>query len=285
VLTIEPGRRADGAAWWADHGFHRIGPPAHLPSSSPDHAQVEVWIRVPEDARVGLAQREDGVWVTDWPPGTIADRVEYRGEGDARRVVDVRGTRLDEAGAPVDHLYRPQNRDPPGGTLVGYEWPAHDANAREAATDALVRRTGRESLRKKMDCVGCHVPLRPDNRRPKEHGVVSRGTDADGWFTPTTVLRDAVPVETYGRYDPNVPDPLVSATCGAEPAGLAGDGARWHCPDGVVPLATRDVARGRATSDPATRALCASRAWLAARLGATKAKVFPETCKPSRMSD
>ena len=264
VRTIEPGRLKGGAAWWADAGFHRVGPPIHLPSAEEDSAQVEVWVRVPDGAPVALVERSDGVSVTDWPVGSEADRVEYRGTGANRRVVDVRGTRL-TADGPLDHIYRPLDRDTPGTPLVGYEWPAHDAAQREAATEAMVLRTGRESLRKKMHCVRCHTPLRPDNERPKQHGLVDRGTDAAGWFTPTTVLRDRVPVERYGRHDRNIADPLVTVGCADGRVLQPGEALESAC-NGVVPFGERDVVAGLKAGDSDTEALCASRSWLATRL-------------------
>src|SRR5690606_38351491 len=61
----------------AREGFVLLVPPVHLPSSSPDRDQVETWVKLPEGARIALLWDEAGRPSLGFPPGTLADRVEW----------------------------------------------------------------------------------------------------------------------------------------------------------------------------------------------------------------
>ncbi len=258
----------------------RLEPPIHLPSSAPDASQVEIWLRLPEHGEISTRTGEDGVARLDFPPGTIADRVEYAGLGDDRRVVDVRGATVDDAGRCRWHVLRPTSAVTDA-ALFGVQWPCDDDDAQSSATsmmlDALATRgfsadvpptaRARElaSFAAKNDCGGCHRRARPDATVEGEHGIVHRGTDANGFFVPQTVLSDAVPLERYGRFDPNAADPAVTAHCdGGRPAARVdrNGSMRWSCSDGRVPVGRYDWGIARRRDPFRVARLCSSRAAL-----------------------
>lgn len=227
-------------------GAFEVVPPVHFPQ--PAIGAVSVWLSLPNDARVDRVTRDDGASVLGWPPGTTADRIETRGSGADLRVVDVRGTRIDADGRRWHHVFRPVDNDP-ARALVGVEWPADDPELHAIAVDTFVQRlrdggvqSGLDAVRSKLDCDGCHRPMRPDNQTPMEHGLVARGTDAAGWFTPSTVLADDVPLERYGARDLNAADPYVTVVC----------------PACAVPRATLAFEGALRAGDGHARAVCAS---------------------------
>ncbi len=243
-------------------------PPVHVPQPGPGDPQVRVHLRLPDGGRVSLVETADGRRVPSWPPGTIADRVETRGD----RVVDVRGTSIDAQGRRWHHVYRPGHRHP-AAPPVGVEVPAGHPDAGRRAVEVFLDARGDteivkaskdpeahlQAVRDKLDCDGCHVPLRPDNTVKGEHGLVSRGTDAAGWFVPATVLAADVPLETWGRYDPNLADPFVRARCPSGEVTLpqAGKG-HASCADGALPRAALDVPAALAANDAHALGYCAS---------------------------
>ncbi len=261
-------------------GFVQMVPPVHLPSSSPERDQVEIWVKIPEgpsiDVELDARQRP----TLRFAAGTVADRVEFVGRGDARRIVDIRGTRIEDDGSQTFYVYRPV-ADGPLAPLFGVEWAREDTKAHEAATDRLVaklaelpplvsmpeprRRRVLEGVRAKNRCAGCHGLARPDNETPGQHGIVDRGTDLSGFFTPQTVLWDEVAIEAYGAHDRNAADPAVEIFCAGDSAGAPAAKER-RCPDG-------SIAHGRLrweASEPLARAhldqVCESRAALFAHM-------------------
>ncbi|MCB9680194.1 MAG: Ig-like domain-containing protein [Alphaproteobacteria bacterium] len=275
------------STFWPRSGFTPMVPPVPLPSAVAGQDTVEVWVRVPADARLAVVDGPDGPTLR-WPAGAAADRVEWRGTGEGRHVVDVRGTILDADGVAWDHLYRPAGVGPEA-PLLGVRWPASDVGVRAAAVawlgDALADRPPmapasteakarwRESLERKAVCTSCHVPLRPANARPGAHGLVDRGTDANGWFTPATLLADDVPMETYSQ-DRSAAVSAVSVRCGSE-AAHQGVRGTWACPDGSTPIGHLDLAAAW-TSDPDhAAAVCAGRRWLADHLDETGLSRWP----------
>lgn len=262
-------------------GFVQLVPPGHLPSSSPSRDQVEIWVKVPEGATIELHHDDAGRPSLEFPAGTLADRVEWFGTGDERRIVDIRGTRIEADGAQTFYVYRPTAPDPRA-PLFGLEWARDDAQAQQDATVRLAAKVGErppvvgmsasrraavlDGVRARNACAGCHGLSRPENARPREHGVVDRGTDHSGFFTPSTVLWDEVPLEAYGAHDRSWNDPSIEVRCGDQPATPPEDGQPRRCPDG-------GIARGRLqwnASEPAARAhlkaVCEGRAWLAAHM-------------------
>jgi hypothetical protein len=208
-------------------GAFAVVPPVRLPVPA-EGKHVEIWLSVPDGATIG---HRDGR-IGPYPPGTIADRVEFRGE----RVVDVRGTRIDAEGRRVHHVFKPV---PGASALLGAAWFADDPIDTAAAIDRLmdgleargVHRT--DAIRRKLDCESCHTADRPDNTTRREHGLVNRGTDAAGFFTVATLLAESVPLEHYG-HDANLADPDVLVRC---PEGTATRGVHATCPGDAVPRA------------------------------------------------
>jgi hypothetical protein len=271
----------DPQTHWQRDGVVPMVPPAHHPSAMRDRDAVTVYVEIPDDGALSLVQRSDGRDVLSWPAGTVADRVERWGPAGSDRVVDVRGTRIDADGKRWHHVYRPTDTDADS-PLLGAEWPADDPERAVAAIDAfldalaespLVRRQADPAayvsgVRGKLDCDGCHQPLRPDNERHAQHGLVNRGTDAAGFFTPSTVLHDEVPLERYGTWDRNLEAPFLEVRCaGATPTlPAATEGAHPSCPDRVVPTAHYALDDALRADQPHARAVCASWRHLASHI-------------------
>ena len=192
------------------------------------------------------------------------------------RVVDVRGTRIDAEGQRWHHVYQPVSKDP-SAALVGAEWRSGDSAAAEAAKDGFIDalaksdRKNLDGVRSKLGCDGCHTLDRLPNTRPGEHGIVARGTDGAGFFTPSTLLADAAPLEVYG-VDPNPGAPFTTITCadGNPPEIRA---KRVRCASGV-PTAHVDVAAAAEAGDPHALAVVASREHLLG--GADRVAVLSE---------
>ncbi|NVB37290.1 hypothetical protein G6O69_05570 [Pseudenhygromyxa sp. WMMC2535] len=303
-LTIaEPWRH------WEDEGFVEMVPPVRLPTATPGADDVAIWLRIPEggvietrrregDAAGGAAGEATGeeageaasAWILAFPPGTIADRVESRGRGGTRGVIDVRGTELAEAGEEWMHTLR-RDGGAKGG-LFGYEWPRSSTAAHAEATRLLLAelaeippgssmseeaRAGYLSrIQTKNQCVTCHVHGRADNRREGERGVVNRGTDGSGFFTPQTVLLDEIPLERYGTIDPNLRDPWVTLRCPEGEAKLESKKGRLlaTCPDNAVPVGRFDLDKALSHGDERAERICAARRYLYAHLDERGREVF-----------
>ena len=141
------------------------------------------------------------------------------------------------------------------------------------------------AFRSKNACLPCHDPLRRDNETKGQFGLVNRGTNASGFFTPATAFADEVPMEQYGAHDRTVPDPLVDIFCGEE---LLSDEVRrtWdrHCPQGRVPRARWDWTRAWAEAPTRAKTRCDLAERLFSRMNAeTKASVetFFDNCSKS----
>ncbi len=254
VLSLD-----DPRSVWAEGGDAvQVVPAGHLPSGEVNRDATEVWVTLPPGGELATEVLAGGRLGLSFPPGTSADRVEWRGDGDARRIVDVRGTTLEADGPRSHHVWVPVRRDPDA-SLVGVSWPAGDLVAADEALDALVAAVAphrpepaawEQQYRSKHGCDACHTLDRPDNLAAGDHGLVNRGTDGQGWFTPSTVLAPDVPVETYGAWRGDDLDPYIVRD------------------DGPVPRVHLDVARGLAAADPHTLAHCRSVAWVVDHLRA-----------------
>jgi hypothetical protein len=278
---------------WAREGFVEMVPPVRLPSSTRDADDVAVWLKIPDGGVIETrwSDAREG-WVLAFPPGTVADRVEQRGSGDRRAVVDVRGTRIGEGGEEWMHTLRRAEAGPDA-SLFGYEWPRSNPDAHAVATEKLLAELAHrppgntmseaartrmlDSVRTKNQCVTCHVYERPDNRFEGEHGLVNRGTDASGFFTPQTVLLEVVPLEPYGGWDRNLDDPAVAIEC---PDGAATQRskskdkrkrARVVCRNAAVPRGRLDVS---ALPRERLDRLCRARRYLFDHLDARGREVY-----------
>lgn len=257
-------------------GFTALVPPAHIPSSDPELDQVTVWLKLGDGAIT--TETVDGRSVLVFPDGTTADRVEHAGRGTARFIADIRGTVLTAQG-PRFHVYRPTAAKPDA-PLFGAEWPADDADAHATATDYLAEQIGKsdpvasweparrhaevQSFRQKNACLPCHDPARSENTRAGEHGLVNRGTDGSGFFTPYTLFEDDVPLEQYGAHDRSMTDPLLDIMCGETV--IATDGWDRVCPQGAAPRARWRWDKAWAQAPTRAKQRCTQAEWLFERM-------------------
>ncbi len=260
-------------------GFTALVPPAHIPSSDAEIDQVTVWLKLGAGA---ITTREvDGRTLLVFPEGTRADRVEKAGRADVAFIADIRGTTL-TADGPRFHVYRPAAPQP-AAPLFGAQWPSDSADAHAVATDYLAGRIAEsepvkswkpaareaelQSFRGKNACLPCHDPARPENTRAGEHGLVNRGTDGSGFFTPYTLFEDDVPLEQYGAHDHTLGDPLVDVVCGEEIVAQT-EGKTWDrsCPAGQTPRARWRWDRAWAQAPTRAKQRCAQAKWLFERM-------------------
>ena len=256
---------------WNKEGFVELVPPVHLPSSDHQIDQVEIWAKLPDGGTITEVEAASGAPIgLKFPPGSVLDRVEYANHQGKRFVVDVRGTRIADDGSQWFHVYR---RGEAG--LFGFEWARSDEAAHGRATAALLERLATVEPGKSMDetrraaflrdvegknaCAQCHAISREINTTQREHGLVNRGTDASGFFTPWTLFADAIPLETYGGNDRSETDPWVTISCpdGGEPT-AAKDG-RARCAENAVPLGTYDLNGALREADPRALRICTGR--------------------------
>ncbi len=235
---------------------------------------------------IGSTRGDDGVARLLFGPGTVADRIEFAGADTERRIVDVRGAELDAAGGCWFHVLRPTD-ETPGGPLEGVRWPCYDMEAEAAATEVMRARLSESPAFSRMrpeararalagfvernDCSGCHQRGRPDAATRGERGAVHRGTDASGFFTPPTMLRDTAPIEPYGAFDPNLDDPAIEIACPAddlERHGPHNGGTRVRCGDGRVPVGKLDWSLLWTRDSQRAKAICRGRRWLIGHMDA-----------------
>jgi hypothetical protein len=275
----------DPATYWTRGGFVEMTPPVRLPSQD-GKEYIAIWLRLPETGLLRIVRREGKEPTLSYPPGTVADRVDLRDARIPSSVTDVRGTRFD-GGQEYFHVLRSvaphgDQRTPP--LLSGVEWKRGDAVAERGATDRMLasmatmrglQDTGSDSMlrqfERRNDCASCHVHDKPEQRGPRGDALVpNRGTDADGLYAVVTVLRDEAPLETHRARDMNEGDPFVRVTCDDGAAGTLVPGPRgrrhFSCADGSVPRGRLDLPAALAVGDAHAKAVCASRAYLAAHM-------------------
>jgi len=264
---------------WRTHGFVSMEPPIRLPHGRGRRDRTEVFVRVEGEGRVDV---DEGELV--FPPGTVADRVEYRREAGAWKVADVRGTRFTSDGERF-HAYRPEGLDAEG--LFGAEWARGDEASRrrtitlfadamtkgagfrraEPGHDATQRERSVHRFSRLLDCASCHGHRRPE-ADPRAAAELRRGTDASGMHVFRYVLADRAPLETYRPLDPNADDPFVTYECGGQPtdrAQLVGPPGTTavRCPNGDVPTLRYALADALDAGDARAQRVCESRRALA----------------------
>ena len=275
----------DPATYWTRSGFVEMTPPVRLPSQD-GNEYIAIWLRLPEAGLLRIERREGSEPTLSYPPGTVADRVDMRDARIPSSVTDVRGTRF-EGGQEYFHVLR--SVTPPGDHratpfLSGVEWKRGDALAERSATDRML--TSMATVRgledpgsdpmlrqfeRRNDCASCHVHDKPEQRGPRGDALLpNRGTDADGLYAVVSVLRDEAPLETHRARDMNEGDPFVRVTCDDGAAGTIVPGRRgrrhFSCADGSVPRGRLDLPAALAAGDAHAKAVCASRAYLAAHM-------------------
>ena len=272
----------DPHARWFHGEFVQMVPPVHMPSPRAHRDEVEVWLHT--DA-IDLVEGGTDTARLRFVGATVADRIEWTGEGDARRIVDVRGTELGADGSCAHHVLRPVDETPEA-ALFGLAWPCDEPTAqawvddhmreRLAAMPPFVRMPDERRAQaldgfvQRNDCDGCHIEGRADADRIGAYGAVSRGTDASGFFAPQSVLRDEMPLEAYGAFDRNTTDPSISVRCAVGEPTLeeARPGVhRWRCADRQVPRARVDWAVLARTDRARLDQICEARRHLVDALG------------------
>lgn len=268
---------------WRTRGFVPMEPPIRLPRGRALRDRTQVFVRIEGDGRIDV---EAGELV--FPPGTVADRVEYRREADRSdrwKVADVRGTRFTTAGERF-RAYRPEGLDTDA--LFGAEWRRDDDAGRQRAIalfkdamtkgagfrraepghDAAARTRSVDRFSSLLDCASCHGHRRHE-ATADEDAHLRRGTDASGMHVFRYVLADRAPLETYRPQDPNADDPFVTYECAGEPtdrAALVGPAGTTavRCPNGDVPTLHYALADALNAGEAHARRVCESRRALAA---------------------
>jgi hypothetical protein len=264
-VTVVAGFRMEGMA--------AMTAPIRPPHTNGGRDRTVVWLRVPEGSRA------TAIWLDDqrryalrFPAGTTAARVESWDGA----VADVRGTRLEVEEREIFFVLRPTARE-----LTGFEWPRGRRRAQERANASLAALAPDEHtaahLVRQNDCASCHVHARASNTRPREHGILNRATDANGFFAIESVLEDEAPLESYRPEDPNLGDPYIEVRCGdasAEIVSRAGEERHARCPGGQVPRARYDLVRALAAADAHALEVCESRRALFAWVDRTAREAF-----------
>lgn len=258
-------------SWHSRHGYVRLEPVAHPPSSSSRQDQVETWVKIPG----GITRGRYGLTM---PPQTQADRVEFRNSGSARRIVDIRGTEILNDGQSF-HVYRP-TASRSSASLYGVHWSRGDTSGRAASLQRMVKHLERSPpgkhmaasarskylarFQEKSDCASCHSFNRAENRVPRQWGLVNRGTDGSGFFGIYAVLQDRVALESYGDFDRSLDDPALDVACWVDGARQGPPHSR-RCARGIA-MATIDWSRAWSQTPQRARQICASRRYLVERM-------------------
>lgn len=297
-------------AWREAAGFVLMQPPVNLPTTAFGKSRVDVHLKLPEGGMIEVRDDgPDGGPNLHLPPGTVGDRLEYLklGKGDEAQWVlaDVRGGSITEDGQ-LFHVLRPVEPGA-GAALFGYEWTrggeqlaarAHERIAYSMRHEGMGFARSRKDPDKSADhfvglarCDGCHLRNKPTYKTRADVKAAdawrpNRASDASGYYSVLTTLRDEMVIEGGRPWDPNPDDPLVSVTCPEGEAKLVSNdekGTRhYECPEGVLPIGRRDVAKGLASGDVTTVRLCAARRYLRDHMGETARQTFApafESCK------
>jgi len=273
---------AERTTSWSERGYARMTGALRPPTSMDGHNGIEVWIKLPDGAPIDV--RSDGPRPhLVLPPGTSVDRVETIGGPDGvARVDDVRGTDLEVDGRERFHVLR---RD--DDRLVGFSWLGRDEASQRRADEALGEwLRGRGSSAREVSrlvglnqCAHCHLVDKPGSVKANEGGLPNRPTDGHGFYQVEGVLRDEVAAETARPRDTNLDDPFITHRCatGDPPRRVETErSVHLRCADGSPPLGRLDVARALASEDAHATAVCASRAFLHARMTNAAREVFSE---------
>jgi hypothetical protein len=286
-------------SFWQREGFVPMDAPVRPPTSEDGRDRIVVYLKLPAGGVVTTrfieAQQR---YSLEYPTGTLADRVEYQGDGPIDgppqpgwRVGDVRGASLASEGDWF-HVYR-GTTDSATAPLLGLSWPRGDDTAQLEATSALVglvldgrvraprsaaaRATMGERLRSLNGCAACHARERPPRARMDAPGIVNRASDSSGFFQVSTVLSDRAPLEMHRPRNLNVGDPFMRFVCGEgeTPAVVEDSGlGSVRCPGREVPVGVLDLASALRAADPHALRVCASRRFLYEHLDALGRSVW-----------
>lgn len=282
---------------WRD--FVAMEPPIRLPRTRLLRDRTTVFLRIVGDGRLDV---RDGALV--FPPGTEADRVEYRRLGERFTVADVRGTRFTTAGERF-YAFRPERAELDG-PLFGFEWRRGDERGRRLGIEGFERAMHRgagfshgevgydererdRSVRRfagLLDCASCHGHARPEAQPYEASPLPRRGTDGSGMHVFRYVLTDEAPMETYRPIDPNADDAFVRFVCGdgSTPDGPRGT-TRVRCANGDVPTLRYALREALAAGEPHARAVCESRRALAGWMTARARRAYRDALTECGLTD
>lgn len=278
-------RVEDQTTFWRDQGYVELFPTIPLPTSHDRRSSIRTVVRVPADARIDARfVPEQDRFVVVWPAGTRAARVEgllYRVGEPALTISDVRGVWKADDERTWFFVLRPDGGEPET-ELVGWAWRRGEHIQHDAATTALLAhaRTTKapvdeppygpdalKRLREVNECASCHEHARPRQLFVGQDEPARRATDDLGLYVSSSVLTDSCAVANHRAEDLIDEDPFVSVHCGDRAAEPTPEGpAMYRCPEGLVPVARRDVGRALATGHDYTARVCASRRWFHARM-------------------
>lgn len=255
--------------YWKSNGFVEMVGPLRLPTDSHRIDNIQVWLKLPENGKITAFRindsREDRYTLV-YPPGTIADRVEF--DATMFGVGDVRGARIDANGNTLFHVFE----QAPGldyHQLTGSEWQRKDDAADVAAGESLValfypnaNEAVRNQFRSLNQCGACHQPNAPvpiSTAWPYRHM-----SDSQGFFQPIAALQDWMTVRNHRPVDLNANDRFITVYCGNQPTR-----AKWNaeaiwfdCPQGQAPIGKLNMAAALQARDPHALQVCESRAYL-----------------------
>lgn len=265
---LTPMSRPNRLSFWKDSGFQEMVGPLHLPTDASQKDTIEVWLKLPDTGKVTAQLINDSLeerYTLVYPPGTIADRVEYQ-KGDPSGVGDVRGARIDENGATRFHVYETVPKTD-FSMLQGFEWPRVGDVADVVAGDALAwlfypsaESKVRNQFRELNHCGKCHQENAPIPSTTL--GDFRYESDSRGFFQPLTVLSDEVTVRNHRPRDLNADDPFVTVYCENQPvkALTNASGARWYeCAKNIAPVGKLDIVAALKAKDTHAQALCQAR--------------------------
>jgi hypothetical protein len=140
----------------------------------------------------------------------------------------------------------------------------------------------------------CNTPMQPNDAGVMTDGLsvidlttstVYTYEDNGAMFpnAPVGVEPDEAPLETHRARDMNEGDPFIHIACGdgTEASLAAGPRRRRHyiCADGSVPRGRTDLRAALAAKDAHAKAVCASRAYLAAHMDDDGREAFAESLR------
>ena len=273
-------------------------PPVRLPSDGDERDRIEVWLRIPDGARIQGRKLADGRATIELPPGTVADRVESWGyardesggwqytrhrrarhaprrrrHGDVPRL---RAHRPRAARAPRRLGVAPRRRGGAAGGDVAAARATSGRCARIQPQSDDDRRRYIRQYRRNNDCARCHAHDKPV-QTARAQGI-HRATDHNGFYVPLggpagdrAPRATSPPRHERRRSVPHVHVPRRRGPTLAE--------ARRRRPRLPLPRRRRPVgdprrARALAAGDARTVALCRSRAWLRERMDDTARALF-----------
>lgn len=296
-VSVEIG---DPSMYWSSDGFVALVPAIRV-SVTPGSRTV-IYLQIPLGRKITTRFLSDqGRYTLKLPLGSIADRVSYSKRSNGKFVIDdVRGTRWDESGTELFHVYRPVS-DEADAPLMGFEWRRGDSQQEARATAKLVDliqstserfpvlRASRRDVARFRDlnrCQMCHVPNK-QMAQTNDDVLPPWQTDTLGLYVPLAVLQDDSPLSTTAYFDdPNADDPFVSARCARGYADRRRSMAsRWFaCDDDSVPIGHYDLASALTADQEHAHLVCATRRYLYDRLDELGRQIFApsvQACGPA----